>query len=306
MLLSLCLAALPLPTGEVAYMRGGSIYLGQLAPAQEVKIAEGDFDRPLVWSPDGRRLVFWKHVSESWALHCWSPTGVADLTSAHAGDARSATFSPDGRQIAFVSGEKGLCIINADGSEFRSLASDAHRDAAPCFLTGGKIAYSQQGEKDAKIIVIESASGRKVAEWEGLDPATVNGSDIFYTHSSGRGHCIFSRQLSGSEEKRLTPESSLAHRFTLNPNGLGMAYVDESGSQAKVVVHPFSTTSKILARITGDAPRVLSWSGDGQHLAYANGRRDSEEVWVVDVRENTREKIADGSWPAWRPTADDK
>lgn len=296
------LASLSLPAGEVAYMRGGTIYLSQLHPLQEAEIAKGDFDRPLAWSPDGKSLAFWKHVSESWSLHIWSSNRVVDLTSAHAKDARSASFSSDGRQIAFTSGEKGLCIINADGSGFRVLAADAHRDAPPCFLQNGRIAYSNQGDEESRISVIEVASGRKIAEWIGNDPASANGSEVFYTRSSGRGHCVFSRRLDTNEEKRLTPESSLAYRFALRPDGQGLAYVDESGNQAKIVIHPFNTAAKVVARITGNAPRTLSWSRDGKHLAYVNGNRDSEEVWVVNVQESTREKIASGSWPAWRPS----
>ena len=81
----------------------------------------------LAWSPDGNKIAFVKQAG----LYVINPdgSGLRRLANTTESGAATATWSPDGEKIAFscpaAPGAVGtdLCVINADGTEWKRLAS---------------------------------------------------------------------------------------------------------------------------------------------------------------------------------------
>lgn len=122
------------------------IALVTLATGDELYIqrAPNLVKRNLSWSPDGNYLLF-TQVSRSRNSQVWENSDIAItnldgsdyhvLTNNYAGRDQSPTWSPDGRQIAFLSDRAGtkdrygmpilhVYVMNADGSDVRRVSSN--------------------------------------------------------------------------------------------------------------------------------------------------------------------------------------
>ena len=117
-----------------------------------------------VWSPDGRRIAFGSE--RRWQLgDVPRERGWERPAKPHPGRLESAAWSPDGQRIAFISRRSGLAeihVMNADGSDQRSLKARVHRHSGLGWSPDGtKIAYNLS-EGGAEVYVVNAdGSGRK-------------------------------------------------------------------------------------------------------------------------------------------------
>ena len=79
------------------------------------------------------------------------------------GDDRQPSWSPDGKQIAFMSdrgGPQQICVMNADGANQRSLSNNDFKDSNPSWSQDGKrIAYVSQRAGAPEIYVMNADGG---------------------------------------------------------------------------------------------------------------------------------------------------
>jgi len=94
---------------------------------------EGRYNTSPAWSPRGKTIAFEGMVGGRYQIFTIDENGsnLKQLTSER-GDNESPSWSPDGRFIVFSSRGRGLFIINADGTNVRSLYS-AGTSTSPCW-----------------------------------------------------------------------------------------------------------------------------------------------------------------------------
>lgn len=114
------------------------------------------------WAPDGNRIVFGNSVGTTVGGGIWiinaDGTGGARIPNTGQNDAWP-TFSPDGRQVAFVRFENRynrLFVINTDGTGLRSVMPDAqvHVEDPEWSPDGSRFAFSNGGD-----VFVVSADG---------------------------------------------------------------------------------------------------------------------------------------------------
>ena len=163
--------------GGVVYENGGDIYVYDLAAARSSKVAirvpsERPAARPsfvaladkiteFSLSPDGKRALF---VARGEVLTVPAEKGnTRNLTNSSGAHDRGASWSPDGKWIAYLSdrtGEEEIWIAPQDGSaEARRLTTDGH-----CWRFGPlwspdsrKLAFA---DKDQKLFWVDVATGK--------------------------------------------------------------------------------------------------------------------------------------------------
>ena len=142
-------------------------------------LATHDMDYDPVWSPDGASIVFTSDREGSADLFRVTPSGGAleRLTDSPAYDDQAA-FSPDSKQLAFVStrngGRSNIWILDLATRQARPLTSDTGGNYRPSWSPDGQwIAFSS-----SRGTTLTFAHGR----WEHLQFA-----DIYVSHPDGTG-----------------------------------------------------------------------------------------------------------------------
>lgn len=136
------------PDGKrVAYEQKGSIYVASLVTRRARRLTQG---RGPSWSHDGRKIAFLRPVQEAasiWTVRS-NGTGETKLVS-RPSEALDLAWSPDGRSIAFSTGDTISVLAVADGTT-RTLVSETDNNlSSPTWSPDGrKLAYASGWDND--------------------------------------------------------------------------------------------------------------------------------------------------------------
>src|SRR5207248_10297447 len=148
------------------------------------------------WSPDGNRLLFIRgdRVGHGTIVVVATDGSAPEEVVPALDDVRSATWSPDGRRIAFsVFGGSGpVYVVDRDGSGLHALASTGASDSPAWSPDGRFIAYRREYPGNDEIVRLRVATGavRRLtytrAGRNDLTPAwSPDGTKIAYRSGSG-------------------------------------------------------------------------------------------------------------------------
>jgi TolB protein len=306
------------PTGEIAFARGGAVVLLDVATnAERVLVADNDYDRPLVWLPDGERLVYWNHAGGAWDLWAVAPaTGAKQNLTRSASDARSAAGSPDGLGIAFQRGGQGVWWMDANGGNQRVLDARGHRDAAPVWSPSGRrLAFTDLASSGDGVAmtahVLELVGGAAVRS-----TALGNGEVQFFRDDDhlvlaaghdGRSELVVV-DLTTNERTALTRSPARDGHAVLAPDRASIVWIEWHEGATRLMRMPAAGGDAQELAAVG-SPGVLespSFAPDGRHVAFASGPdRKSMRVQIVPVAGGAPRAVSEpgASFPVWRPAA---
>jgi Tol biopolymer transport system component len=186
----------------------------------------------------------------------------------------NGVFSPDGKQIAFVSERDGnleLYAIAPDGSGLRRLTDNFALDDHPAFSPDGKhIAFSSTRQ-----------------------PAAAPGQ---------AWNAIYVMKADGTMVKRLSPVDAADYSPTWSPRGDLIAFASGSGRAGDTdlsVMHPDGSGRRLVVK-NGGWP---SFSADGQSLFFHSQRQDKWGVWRANLDGSNLRRITPPNLEAFTPRA---
>jgi TolB protein len=204
-----------------------------------------------VWSPDRKRFAFTandghRNLRIGILLGDVSGSGIGNFRPwLMAGQDSNASWSSDGRQVAFIAGNQHLMIANADGTGRRRL--------------GPPSGISQQ------------------PHWS---PA---GDRIAFSSSHEGTFAVYTARPDGSALTRLTRSSRADYRPVFSPDGLWLAFTSARAGHGRIYLMRSDGSGPRCLTPYDAAHDHAAWSPDGRQLAFISTRDGGYDVYRVPI-----------------------
>ncbi len=187
----------------------------------------------------------------------------------------SPAWSPDGKQLAYVSFESQKAVVYtqdvASGSR-RPIADFRGSNSAPAWAPNGQtIAVTLSRDNGSQVFLINSnGSGtpRRLTSSPSIDtePAFApDGLSIYFVSDRGGGPQIYRMPAAGGSVERITFNGAYNISPAVSPDGRTLAFITRSGNNFRLCTMDLSGG--------GGALRTLTDTGDDEHPSFApNGR----------------------------------
>ena len=224
------------------------------------------------WSPDAKALAYTTYRPIPDVFVSFIYQGVLQNPTKGVGTNYLPVFSPDGRQIAFMSGRDGnpeIYAMNVDGSNLRRLTNHPGGDSSPTWSPSGlQIAFTSDRTGKAQIYLMSSADG------SGVSRLTVNESEadrptwspppfneIAYAASTGPGYDIKVLEVSTKQIRQLTFGEGSNESPAWAPGGRHLAFTStRAGGRTQIFT---------IGR-DGRGLRQITREGNNQTPAWSN------------------------------------
>jgi TolB protein len=275
--------------------------------APEVMTYAGTNFAPFVWIGNQRVAVASIGAGDTHLAVSDLGSGASYALTAGSAKDEYPALSPDGRTLAFSSGEAGYAIVEIplDGSPAREVVASSRQAVAPSLAPDGvHLAYATNRSGVAEIWLRNRADGserqivgRREFEASGplfLDSAvSPDGTRVAFRRSAASGaHEIWISPLAGGAPVRLwnDPGGAFQRGPTWSPDGDWIAYYSLLDGQSVILKIRVgaNTPPELVAHTNGAAPPV--WSPAGNRLAFRDGARlavvapDGKDLRVVSQR----------------------
>lgn len=302
------------PVGKIAFNRGGQIILiDPQTMREEILVSDNVYDRPLVWTADGARLIFWNHAGGAWDLWAYDLAAKArtDLTKS-ARDNRSGAPAPRGGKIAFMRGGEGVWMMDADGKNPVQLDPRGHRDAAPVWSPSAqRLAFTDLNDAGSagpmQAYVVELIDGRPATTkhvGDGEVHFFLDEDHLVLTAPFEGAYEIVRLEISTGQRTPLTKSEGPDRNAILSADRKRIAWEENGGDGRTLrIMNVDGKEKRSLARLEGTyAPP--SFSPDGRHLCYENAANGKDlNVFVIALSGGVAVPMTKdgGSYPVWRP-----
>jgi Tol biopolymer transport system component len=228
--------------------------------ARRLTRARSADDRDPDWSPDGRRIAFWR-------------------------EARVGTQPAPGSRPA-------IWVINADGSGARLLT----RGRWPAWSPDGKtIAYQRDG---IFLIAANGTRLRRLTSRGGEPSWSPDGARIAYTNFNGRHTEIRVMDADGTNLRVLTPRGMSASGAVWAPDGQMIVFQTYAGQF--VVPAEGGRARRFMPVVTLELYALddLTWSPDARTIAFIDWTGEAHEIYRINtdgagLRRLTRTRVAE-------------
>ncbi len=246
-------------SGRLAYQRGegkkSEIWVMDLATYRSRRLTEnGALDEYPRWSPDGREIAFYSDRDGTRQIYVMDGDGknVRRVTGRYPVN-EDPGWSPDGARLCFWAQDgkaapEDIFIINRDGTGLIN------------------VTHSEKGT-------------RRVPAW------SPDGGSIAFTSDRYLSHQVYTIEVTGRNEKRLTSNPRGACRPRWSPDGHRLAYSDGGYSlRQNVDIWEMDPDGGNKKRLTEDRAHDYdpAYAPDGKKIIFASNRTGRYELYVMD------------------------
>jgi TolB protein len=228
----------------------------------------------------------------------------------------SPAWSPDGRELAYVSFESQKAVVWVQdlvtGSR-RMLANFRGSNSAPAWSPDGRnvaLTLSREGIAQIFLIPREGGAPTRLTSSRAIDtePAfTPDGRSLYFVSDRGGAPQIYRMAVAGGAPERVTFEGSYNIGPAVSPDGRLLAYVTRRGNGSFQLTTMDLQSGRVQALTDSQDDDSPSFAPNGRLLVYATKAqgRDVLMTTTLDGRIKTRllSSGADVREPAWGPFA---
>ena len=322
---------------QIAFINRGEVFV----VSTEYKTVKRITDTPeaeadVVFSPDGKKLAYATEREGIWNIYTAEFTRKEDINFPNATsivekplfknnkiDRRAPSFSPDGKELAYIEGRDKLMVMNLESGKTRQIT-----DGSQCFSTGGVFDYSwspdgkwftmsycarnhypyndigivsAKGDEDM-VNLTESGYTDHSPQWV-LDGNAI----LFKSERYGmRNHAswgtledamiIFLNRKAYEDFKMSEEEKELEKAIEkLATEGKSDEKKDEKDKKKKVedIVIELENIDARIIRLTPSSSNLgsVALSKDGKYLYYQASYESGMTLWKYDLKKNNPSKI---------------
>ena len=227
----------------------------------------------LAISPDGKTIAYVEETADANIWEITSDNAPRPLIRSTRAE-HSQQFSPDGKQIVFVSDRTGnyeIWISDADGKNQRQLTETKESAGSPRFSPDGKfIAYDTQtaGTSDIYIVSVNGGTPRRLTEnakSNSLPAWSADGSSIFFLSNRSGSEQIWKMPVVGGEIVQITKQG--AFEMFAAPDGKTIIYSKGGGKSGLWSVEINGNNEQPIPELS-EAGAWRSWSVAANGVYY--------------------------------------
>jgi TolB protein len=228
----------------------------------------------------------------------------------------SPAWSPDGRELAYVSFESQKAVVYAQEvmtGKRRPIANFRGSNSAPAWSPdGGTLAATLSREGGSQLFLLDRNGGnvRRLTSSQAIDTEPVfdlpDGKRVYFVSDRGGGPQVYRVALGGGGVERITFAGSYNISPAISPDGRTLAYVARQGNVFRLHTLDLATPGAQPVALTDTSDdESPSFSPNGKLIIYATraGGRDVLMTTTLDGRIKARlvSTTADVREPSWGP-----
>ncbi len=235
---------------------------------------------------------------------------ITQLTH-HSAEDVVASWSPDGKSLAFTSARKGnkqVYVMDADGQNITRLTyHDAESYEPASWSSDGKrIAFSSLRDGNSEVYAMDADGHNPTRltyhDAEDTDPTwSPDGRRMAFTSFRAGNSDVYVMDADGHNLVRLTDHDAGDWDPTWSPDGEHIAFT--SSREGNYELYVMDADGHNLTRLTyhGADDRHPSWSPDSRHIAFASKRDNNWEVYMIDADGHNLVRLTDHPYQDWSP-----
>ena len=225
----------------------------------------------------------------------------------------SPAWSPDGRELAYVSFEAQKAVVwvqDVASGQRRAVANFRGSNSAPAWSPDGKqlvLTLSRDSVAQLYVMPREGGTPRRLTTSNAIDTEatfTPDGRSIYFVSDRGGGPQIYRMSASGGEPERVTFAANYNISPAISPDGRTLAFISRINGAFRLHTQELATGT-VKALTDTNADESPSFAPNGKLIIYASRAQGRDVLMTTTLDGRIKARLlssgADVREPVWGP-----